>query len=184
MKKILVPIILALLSLNTMAQNYSETFPKNISIKSQELELKGTGTRVRLLMDMYTLGLYIKDINMDASPIVSNDEATVIRLTIISRLLTSDKMVKAIQKGFEVSTHGNTASIQTGIDIIGDLVFSNEIEKNDVFQFAYHPNSGTVVSKNGQQLASIKGYAFKKALWGVWFGQEPIDKKLKARLFK
>ena len=183
MKKLL-PIIFALLSLSAMAQNNRESFPQNITIKSQDLQLKGTGTRVRMLMDMYTLGLYIKDVNMDDSAIVSNDEATVIRLNIISRLLTSDKMVKAIQKGFEVSTQGNTASIQTGIDIIGDLVFSNEIEKNDVYQFAYHPDLGTVVSKNGQELASIKGYAFKKALWGVWFGQDPIDKKLKERLFK
>lgn len=184
MKKILMPIVFVLLCLNTMGQKYSATFPKNINLQSQQLELRGTGTRVRLLMDMYTLGLYVKDVNQGDNPIVSNDEATVIRLNIVSRLLTSDKMVKAIQEGFERSTQKNTASIQTGIDVIGDLVFNNEIEKNDVFQFAYHPDKGTVVSKNGKQLASIKGYAFKNALWGVWFGQNPIDKKLKTKLLK
>jgi len=184
MKKLMMPIIFAFLCLNTMANDYYETFPQNMRLKSQGLELKGTGTRVKMLMDMYTLGLYVKDVNMDASPIVSDNKASVIRLSIISRFVTPEKLIKAIQVGFERSTLGNTAPIQAGIDIIAALVRHNGIDKKDIFQFAYHPDTGTTVSKNGKHLANIEGYEFKKALWGVWFGSDPIDKKLKARLFK
>jgi len=181
MKKILIPIILVLLSLNAMSQNDGETFQKKISIENRELLLKGTGTRVKMWMDMYTLGLFILDTNQNAIPIVSNNETAVIRLSIISGLITAKKMDKAICEGFEKSTQGKTEAIQTEIDTFLN-VFTQGVEKKDVFQFTYHPESGTTISKNGKRLASIKGHDFKKALWGIWLGEDPVDKNLKEEL--
>ena len=178
MKKIIIPIVLALFSLNSISQNKAEIFPKKISINNQELLLKGTGTRVKLWMDMYTLGLFISDTKQDARHIVSSDETAVVRLSIISGLITAEKMDKAIREGFEKSTQGKPEAIKKEIDTFLNI-FKQGVEKKDLFQFTYQPESGTSISKNGKQLANIEGLAFKKALWGIWFGHDHIHLKLK-----
>ena len=183
MKKLLIPIILAFFSLTAIAQDKTEVFPQDLKIENQDLHLKGTGTRVNLWMDMYTLGLFVSDTKQEASLIVSNNETAVIRLSIISGLITAEKMDKAIREGFEKSTQGKPEAIQNEIEAFLNI-FKQGVEKKDLFQFTYQPESGTSISKNGKQLASIEGLAFKKALWGIWLGSNPVDKKLKAQLFK
>jgi len=183
MKKLLIPIILALFSLNAMSQNETETFPQKISLENQNLQLKGTGTRVKMWMDMYTLGLFISDKNQNAAAIVSNNETAMIRLSIISGLITAEKMDKAIRDGFEKSTQGKPEAIQTEINTFLN-VFKQGVEKKDVFQFTYKPEYGTSILKNGKELSLIKGHKFKKALWGIWLGEDPVDKRLKAELLE
>ncbi|RXQ97532.1 chalcone isomerase [Ancylomarina salipaludis] len=183
MKKIIIPIVLALFSLNSISQNKAEIFPKKLSINNQELLLKGTGTRVKLWMDMYTLGLFISDTKQDASHTVSSDETAVVRLSIISGLITAEKMDKAIREGFEKSTQGKPEAIQSEINAFLD-VFKQGVEKKDLFQFSYIPESGTTISKNGKELTKINGLAFKQALWGIWLGKNPVDKRLKDELLK
>jgi hypothetical protein len=182
-KKLLIPIILAFLSLNAISQNRTEVFPQNLKIENQDLQLKGTGTRMKLWMDMYTLGLFVADTKQNANQIVSCNETAIVRLSIISGLITAEKMAKAIRDGFKKSTQGKTEPIQSKIENFL-TVFKQGVEKKDLFQFTYQPELGTVISKNGKELASIKGLDFKKALWGIWLGKNPVDKKLKAELFK
>ena len=183
MKKLLIPIILSFFSLNAMSQNETEVFPQSLKIENQDLQLKGTGTRVKLWMDMYTLGLFVSDTKQDVNQIVSGNETAIVRLSIISGLITAEKMDKAIREGFEKSTQGKPEAIQNEIEAFLN-VFKQGVEKKDLFQFTYQPKAGTSISKNGVQLANIEGLAFKKALWGIWLGNTPVDKKLKAQMFK
>ncbi len=183
MKKLLIPIIMAFISLNAISQNETEVFPMDIKIDNVDLKLKGTGTRVKLWMDMYTLGLFVSDTQQDANKIVLGNETAIVRLSIISGLITAEKMDKAIRDGFKKSTEGKTESIQTDIEDFLN-VFKLGVEKKDLFQFTYQTELGTTISKNGEELAKIKGLPFKQALWGIWLGKNPVDKKLKAGLMK
>jgi hypothetical protein len=183
MKKLLIPIILAFIGLNAMSQNETEIFPQNLKFENQDLHLKGTGTRVKLWMDMYTLGLFISDTNQNANQIVSGNETAIVRLNIISGLITADKMDKAIREGFEKSTQGKPEAIQNEIEDFLN-VFKQGVEKKDLFQFTYQKEVGTIVFKNGKELTKIKGLAFKQALWGIWLGNNPVDKKLKAQILE
>ena len=183
MRKILIPIIMAFFSLTALAQNETEVFPTDLKIDNIDLKLKGTGTRIKLWMDMYTLGLFISDTKQNANQIVSGNETAIVRLSIVSGLITSEKMSNAIRDGFEKSTQGKTETIQNEIDTFLN-VLKQGVEKKDLFQFTYQPETGTRVSKNGKQLAIIKGLAFKKALWGIWLGKYSVDEKLKKELFK
>lgn len=183
MKKILISIILAFFSLNAISQNETETFPQLLKVENQDLQLKGTGTRVKLWMDMYTLGLFVIDTKQDVNILVAGNETSVVRLSIISGLITAEKMDKAIRDGFKKSTQGKTEPIKNEIEEFL-AVFKQGVEKKDLYQFTYQPEVGTIISKNDKQLASIKGLEFKKALWGIWLGKNPVDKKLKAALLK
>lgn len=183
MKKLLIPLILAFFSLTATSQNKAEIFPSNLKIDNVDLKLKGTGTRVKLWMDMYTLGLFIPDTKQNSTDIVLGNETAVVRLSIISGLITAEKMDKAIRDGFKKSTKGKTEPIQAEIEAFLN-VFKLGVEKKDLFQFTYQAESGTIISKNGEELAKIKGLEFKQALWGIWLGSNPVDKKLKAELLK
>ena len=183
MKKILVPIILAFFSLNAISQNETEAFPKDLKIDNIDLKLKGTGTREKMWMDMYTLGLFISNTQQDANEIVSGDDTSIVRLSIISGLITAEKMEKAIRDGFKKSTQGKTEHLQTEIKEFLN-VFKLGVEKKDLFQFTYQAELGTTISKNGKKLTKIKGLPFKQALWGIWLGEDPVDKKLKSELLK
>ena len=53
---------------------------------------------------------------------------------------------------------------------------------NDVFVLVYDPNTGVTVHKNGAVQGTIQGVAFKKALFGIWLGNNPVDAGLKTKL--
>ncbi len=46
----------------------------------------------------------------------------------------------------------------------------------------YVPEKGVVVFKNGKIQPIIEGLEFKKALYGIWLGEEPADDDLKEDL--
>jgi len=142
------------------------------------LMLNGTGIRVKYFMDMYVGGLYMKNKASDAASIILADEAMVIRLQIVSSLVSSDVMKEAVTEGFEKSTGGNTAIIKDEIQKFMEAL-SEPIKKGDVFEFAYVPGTGLVVYKNGVAKKTITGVPFKRALFGIWLGAKPVQADLK-----
>ncbi|PKQ65089.1 hypothetical protein BZG02_04470 [Labilibaculum filiforme] len=156
-------------------------FPKELIIKDNHLQLKGAGTRVKLWMDMYAMGLYLSTDRKDADKIIIADESMGIRLEIISGLITSEKMEKATREGFKNATNGEMENIKQEIeDFIS--IFMGDIEKKDVFEFIYSPTIGTMVYKNGELKQAIRGLSFKQALFGIWLCNKPADKSLKEKL--
>jgi len=101
-----------------------------------------------------------------------------IKLHIVSKLISSDKMVDAVNEGFENATNGNTKSIDSEIEQFRSF-FKEEIKKNDVFDIVYIPDTGVTAYKNGKELGTIKGMNFKKALFGIWLSNRPADDDLK-----
>ena len=102
-----------------------------------------------------------------------------VKLNIISSLVTSDRMKDAIIEGFKKSTGNKTAPIQAKIDRFVKLFSLSPIVKGDVFDNVYTPSGGVQISKNGKVLDTIDGLDFKTALWGIWLGNDPVDKDLK-----
>jgi hypothetical protein len=56
----------------------------------------------------------------------------------------------------------------------------DKINKKDIFIIVYVPNAGVSVYKNGSKKGTIEGLDFKKALFGIWLGNNPADDDLKA----
>lgn len=180
MKKVLV-LLVAVFGLNlTSAQTEigGATLPNTLEYGSEKLTLNGAGVREKFWMDMYAGGLYLKSKSSNASEIMNKDEAMAIRLHIVSKMITSDRMIDAVNEGFENATDGNTAPISAGIKKFISF-FKDEINKEDVFDIVYLPNRGSVIYKNGDESGTIKGKEFKKALFGIWLSSDPADKNLK-----
>jgi len=181
MKKIILILFLGSLMFQAQAQITigDVTMPKKVKVGTSVLTLKGAGVREKFWLDLYVAGLYVKSISKDAVSIINADEHISIKIHIVSSLITSKKMIDAVNEGFEKSTNKNTAPIQTQIDAFKDA-FKDEIKVDDVFDIFYVPNKGTVVIKNGKLAGKMDGgLAFRKALFGIWIGNDPADNGLK-----
>ena len=150
---------------------------EKLTIENQNLVLNGVGTRVKLFMDMYVGALYLEKKSSNANDIMASKDGAAIRLTIVSGLISSDKMVDAVTEGFENSTGGKTAPLKSKIDKFISF-FKDEIKKGDVFTMV-NTDEGVVVYKNNTKKGTIEGNDFKKALFGIWLSNKPADKNLK-----
>jgi len=150
---------------------------KTIVVGNSNLNLNGAGVRTKYFMDMYVGALYLKTKSNDQKEIINTNESMAITLDIVSSFITSKKMIDAVNEGFQNSTNGNTAPFKTEIETFKDF-FKAEINKGDHFLIAYEKGVGIVVTKNGNKMPPIKGFEFKKALFGIWFCDKPADKDL------
>ena len=154
------------------------TMTNEFEFNDQKLVLNGAGIREKYWMNMYVGGLYLPKKTNDAKAIINKDETMMIQLQIVSGLISSKKMNTAVDEGFDKSTNGNTSKLDTRIQQFKN-VFKEEIKKGDTYNIIYIPRKGTVVYKNGKMSSTIKGLDFKKALFGIWFGDQPADANLK-----
>lgn len=150
---------------------------EKLSVEGKSLVLNGAGIREKYFMDLYVGSLYLSKKSSNDQEIINGKESAAIKLNIISGMITSKKMISAVNEGFENATNKNTASLKTKIDKFKGF-FKDEIVKGDVFTIAFDGEE-VHVSKNGTKKGSIDGYEFKKALFAIWLGKKPADDDLK-----
>lgn len=182
--------MLALLSLILFASGFSVVsaddsgkihVPATTTCADQQLQLNGFGTRNKFFIKLYVASLYVQDRLNDASLFLEMVQASCMRLQITSSKITSEKMIKATQEGFEKATKGNTAPIDAEIKTFLSYL-EQPIKKGDLFEFAFTPHNVIQVTKNGSQLGVIENKAFATALFGIWLGDVPVQERLKDEL--
>ncbi len=155
--------------------------PEKLETESDTLILNGGGVRTKWGLKIYVGGLYLLKESHNAKEIIALDKPMAIKMHMISGLVTSERMSSSTREGFKKSAKNITDSLQQTIDKF-ITVFSDKINKGDVFDLIYIPNEGTKVYKNGKYLSTTLGLKFKQALFGIWFCNEPAHKKLKERM--
>jgi hypothetical protein len=155
--------------------------PESISAAGKTLVLNGTGLRTKLFIKAYVAGLYLPQKSNNAQAIINADEPQAMRLVITSKLITSSRMEEAVREGFEKSTNGNIAPIKSQIEAFIN-VFKEPIKLGDAFELVNVPGKGVEVMKNGVAKPTIPGLEFKKALFGMWLGGNPVQEDLKNKL--
>jgi len=152
--------------------------PDSLSAGKKRLILNGAGFRTKWFVKVYAGGLYLTKRNDAPSKIIEADEPMGLRLHMVYDGVTSKKMTGAMNEGFMHATDGNTDPIKNEIAAF-NVFFKEKIAKDDIFDMIYQPGRGVTVHKNGKSLGTVKGYDFKKALFGIWLCDKPADKKLK-----
>ena len=131
-----------------------------------------------------------------------------VRLQITSAVLTNKVMEIGIREGFYKSLDGKVAPFKEHLDLICEVFSSEPTKIGDVYDIHYTPGVGITASKNGKpfeftkmhqkgQLKSdnikllkdikltkdgyeaIPGLDFKKAIFGIWLSDDPVDEDLK-----
>ena len=59
------------------------------------------------------------------------------------------------------------------------ISFNSDVASGDFYEFIYIPELGTHVLKNKELVEIIPGFAFKKAFFGIFLSNNPIQKNLK-----
>ena len=101
-----------------------------------------------------------------------------IRIDVTSEMVTAEAMKKALSEGLIKSTGNNTKSISNEIDQLSSS-FDSTVSSDDYYEFIYLPEKGTHVLKNHKMVELIKGMEFKKAFFGIFLSDNPIQKNLK-----
>lgn len=154
------------------------TFKDKIVTQKGIIYFNGAGLREKYTIDLYVSALYLKTQTIDGSKVVNNDEAMAISIEIISKRVTRDKFTESTKEGFKKSCGPTLGLVKDRVDKFMDLL-SDSFSINDKIDLIYLPGIGTQVKKNGKLLGTIKGLDFKKALFGIWFGDKPADSGLK-----
>ncbi len=151
------------------------TFPDTVTVAGEQVFLNGAGVRAKKIVfvpiDIYAIALYVKNKTSDGQAIIMADETMMLKIQILTGLVSSEKFTHATLVGFEESTGGNTKPIQKEIDLFL-TAFSEEISKGDVFEIQYVKGKGTYVYKNGKAEPEVlvPGLNVKQALFGIWLG--------------
>ena len=144
------------------------------------LTLAGAGTRTRFFIELYVAALYLPEgmDPSDATGTILADAPMAITLDIVSDRVTRERMVEALEDGFEASTGGDTARVQGGIDaMLGAM--DAPIVAGSAYTLAYEPGVGTRVSRDGEEILTVEGEPFKRALFGIWLSDDPVQASLK-----
>ena len=157
--------------------------PATIKAKTEKLVLNGGGLREKYFLDLYVSGLYLKSKSTNADAIIKADEAMAIRIEIVSKLISSKKMISAIEEGMEKYTGGKTAALSQEIEDFKSA-FSEEMVVGDIYNLIYIPGDGLTIYKNDKKVKNIKGLKFKQAAFGIWLCDEPADEDLKEGMLK
>jgi len=159
--------------------NSTEIAGVNIEDKfGENLILNGAGVRDKFFIDLYVGALYLKEKSSDATLVIEADKAMSIKLHIVSSMITSEKMENGTREGFIKSTGGNIAPLKEKIETFLSI-FKEEMKENDIYDLVYTPNIGVEIFKNKQLKTTIDTLEFKKALFGIWLGEEPAQSSLK-----
>ena len=152
--------------------------PDEIQYQGNTLTKNGQGTRIIFFMKVYEGSLFLETKNSNAQEISSMDAPMAIRLDVTSEMVTAEAMKKALSEGLEKSTGNNTDLINKEIIQLSSS-FNSAVSSGDHYEFIYLPDLGTHVLKNSELVELIKGIEFKKAFFGIFLSDDPIQKNLK-----
>ena len=93
-------------------------------------------------------------------------------------MVTADAMKKALSEGLKKSTNNNTENISDEIEQLSSS-FNSAVSSSDFYEFIYIPDAGTHIIKNKELVDLIPGLEFKKAFFGIFLSENPIQNNLK-----
>ncbi|PIF31527.1 chalcone isomerase-like protein [Flavobacterium sp. 9] len=158
------------------------TVPRKIEVQNKTMQLNGAGGRSKMWLEVYVQALYLSQLSQDPKFIIDSDTEMAIRIEITSAMVSSNKLTKAMNAGFEKSAGSNFEELRPRIEDFKTLL-SDVIKEKDVFILWYNPLDQTVsVIKNDVSKGKIPGFDFKKALFGIWLSDKPVDETLKKHL--
>ena len=162
----------------SFSSSSANEIPRSIEYENSKLILNGYGTRVIFFMKVYVGSLYLETHSADAEKLINDNAPMAIRIDVISEMVTADAMKKALSDGLEKSTNSNTDLISNEIAQL-TASFNSTVKAGDFFEFIYIPAIGTNVLKNNKLVELIPGIDFKRAFFGIFLSNNPIQKNLK-----
>lgn len=154
---------------------------QELALQGHKLCLNGQGERTKFFTTVYIANLFLSHNTNNATQILNAREPQLMRLKIISSFITPDLLRSSIKDGLKLSAGKDYEKYAAMLDqalAANNLV----VDKGDQFDFFYIPDKGTYFYRNGEELGQMPSFSFKKVLFGIWLGEQPIQDDLKEDL--
>jgi len=152
---------------------------------SYTLAVTGVGLREKTFMkvNVYAIVSYVAEgtqLKGDlGKALMELDAPKMIRMDLV-RGFSREKLCNAFKDVIEENFEDQTPFAS---DMEAFLAyFTVDAEEGDILIFTYLPGVGMKTTKNGEEMKIIENFEFTKALWSVWFGEEPASDGLKEEL--
>lgn len=159
-------------------------FEDQLTLAEQPLVLNGAGMRVKMIVKVYAVGLYVP--RRDASPASLLNQLGPKSLRIVMlRNVSAERMAESLVTGIvDNVSPAEQVALRSRLDALKSAMLSaGEAKKGDVIQLDYLPTQGTHITVGGKVLGKdIAGEDFYRALLKIWVGENPSDSALKRDL--
>lgn len=190
MKKIVSLILLFVIiqTSNVFAQKNGEVdgvlIPRTVKFSNKEILLNGVGVRSKFVFDVYTQALYLTNLSSDPNEIINSNSTMGMIFYMVSPLVTSKKFSRNLDAGIRRTVGDNKwKTFKPELDLLEEFVSKGDIKKNDTFYIIYNDTDSSIwILKNGMLQGKIPGLEFKKAFFGIWLSEKPVNETLKNEL--
>jgi hypothetical protein len=159
-------------------------FEDQCNVANQALVLNGAGVRVKMIIKVYVVGLYVPRKDTAPAAILNQSGAKSVRIVML-RDVSGDKLAEALVTGvMDNLAPSERAGLQPRLEQLENAMRNaGQASKGAQIQIDYLPGVGTHITMDGKPLGKdIEGEDFYRALLMVWLGEHPSDRSLKSDL--
>lgn len=153
-------------------------------VAGKKLALNGAGIRYKVIIKVYTAGLYLTEKADTPEAVLANTGPK--RLHIVAlRDIDGNDLGKLFTKGMEANAPREefVKSINGVLKIAELFAAKKELSKGESFSVDWVPGTGAMIQINGKPAGEpIKEPEFYTALLRIWLGKSPADDSLKDAL--
>jgi hypothetical protein len=156
-------------------------YDDSTKVAGKELRLNGAGVRTKVIVKVYTAGLYIPEKSGDAAAVQKMDGPRRVRLVML-RDVSSEDFGDAFMAGLRNnSSKDEQTKVLNQIQQFGQMfALLPGLKKGDVLHLDWVPGTGTVCELNGKKIGdTMQDMAFYNAVLRIWLGDKPVDGSLK-----
>ena len=151
-------------------------------VAGETLTLNGAALRKKLFFMVYAAGLYLKHPTTDVNAVMNETGAARVRLGLL-RDVSGESFIEALDDGLKANlTPEKEKAVAKELDELRTLIKQiGDVKVNDLVDFDYVPEKGTMVSLNGKPVGQTigGGRALYNAVLAIWLGDKTIDNTLK-----
>jgi len=155
------------------------TMPDTLSVAGKTLKLNGMGLRKKAVFKVYAAGLYVEAPSQNAAAILAADAPKALKMHFL-RSVDKGKLVEAYKEGIEANAGPKAGAQKAAVDRFYGTVA--DVKEGTVTTYTYVPGTGTVVNRDGKDVATIEGKEFAEALFAIWLGPKPPSEDLQKGL--
>lgn len=160
-----------------MITAHDVTLPNRVRVGGEVLTLNGTGLREKFWVNVYVGALYLPEETNLAAEVIHGPGPSRVALHFV-RDVSVEKMRSALNDGFDNNLDESEAEAMADrIEAFKQLF--EPPQEGDVITIDYVPGRGTVVTYNDEERGVVEGEDFKRAVLGIFFGEEPADEDLR-----
>lgn len=142
------------------------------------LQLNGMGYRTKFVFNIYVGALYTEKTADSRDAVQALKGPKRVLMHMVYDEVSQKKMADAWREGFEENNSDEQyEKLEARLNAF--ISYFPDLKEGDVVLLDYIPETGTIVSFNGEARDAIEGADFYAALLDVWLGEEPADDDLK-----